>query len=90
MMAAVFAAGCGVEETVVARVDGVEVHNERIQLYLEGVTGAQWAEVDSRATSRLFDQFLEQEAVIRAVDGWSEGAQDDPVSGKTLVVVFRE
>ncbi len=87
---AVFAVGCGVEETAVARVGGVEVHEERVQLYLERVTGAQWADVDSRAASRLFDQFLEQEAVILALDGQSEGAQDDPAARSMLLRRFIE
>ena len=69
VVAAVWAAGCGVEETVVARVDGVKVDGQRVQAYLERVTGTQWAEVDSRAASRLFDQFLEQEAVALALGG---------------------
>ena len=87
---AVFAAGCGVEETVVARVDGVEVHDERIQLYLERVTGTRWAEVDSRAASRLFDQFLEQETVIHALGDQSEGGEDDPVARSMLLRRFVE
>jgi len=87
-MVAFLAAGCGVEETVVARVGGIEVHDERIQLYLEGVTGIQWAEVDSRVASRLFDQFLEQEAAIQALGGRPEGAQDDPVARSILLRDF--
>jgi len=90
MTAVVLVAGCGVEETVVARVDGVEVHSERIQLYLEEMTGSQWAEVDSRAASRLLDQFLEQEAVIQVMDDRSEDAQDDPVARSMLLRRFVE
>ena len=90
LVAAVLATGCGIEETVVARVDGVEVHDERIQLYLEGVTWTQWAEVDSRATSKLFDQFLEQEAVIQALDGHSEGVEDDPIARSMVLRRFVE
>ncbi|MEN8164275.1 MAG: peptidylprolyl isomerase [Acidobacteriota bacterium] len=88
--AAVFAAGCGVEETVVARVDGVDVEAERVQTYLERVTGSRWAEVDSRAASRIFDQFLEQEAVTEALADRAEGAPTDVVERSTLLLRFVE
>lgn len=84
LTAAVFAAGCGVEQSAVARVDGVEVDVERVQAYLELVTGSRWAEVDSRAASRLFDQFLEQEAVALALDGRHEGPPVGPAERSAL------
>ncbi len=90
MAAALFAAGCGVDETVVARVDGVDVHVEQVQDYLQRVTGSQWAEVDSRAASRLFDQFLEQEAVATALKSESGGASTDAVERSVVLLRFVE
>ncbi len=88
--AAVFAAGCGVEETVVARVDGVEVDVVQVQTYLERVTGSQWADVDSRTASRILDQFLEQEAVARALANGPGGASADVVERSALLLRFAD
>lgn len=90
MAAALFAAGCGVDETVVARVDGVEVDVERVQDYLESVTGSQWAEVDSRAASRLLDQFLEYEAVAMVLKSEPQGASTDAVERSVVLRRFVE
>lgn len=85
---AVFAAGCGVDQTVVARVDRVEIEVGRFQNYLESVTGSQWADVDSRAASRLFDQFLEQEAVALTLQGQVGGASVEGFERSALLRRF--
>ncbi len=90
MTAVLFAAGCGVNETVVARVDGVEVNVERVQDYLQSVTGSQWAQVDSRVASRLFDQFLEQEAVAMALKSGTGRASTDAVEPSVVLLRFVE
>lgn len=90
MAAVVLAAGCGVDETVVARVDGVEVDVERVQDYLEKVTGNQWADVDSRVASRLLDQFLEQEAAVMALKSEPEEVSTDAVERSVVLLRFVE
>lgn len=85
---AIFVSGCGVEETVVARVDGVDIKVDRVQTYLQRVTGSQWAAVDSRAASRIFDQFLEQEAVAMALEERRDGQATAGVERSVLLLRF--
>lgn len=86
----VVVAGCGVDETVVARVEGTDIEVDRVQAYLEKVVGAQWAAVDSRAASKIFDQFLEQEAVAMALEERLGERADGGVERTVLLMRFAE
>jgi parvulin-like peptidyl-prolyl isomerase len=55
--------GCGVEETIVARVGDRDIQVGEVQSYLTEASGMAWQAVDDRVASRLLDQFLDQEVM---------------------------
>jgi parvulin-like peptidyl-prolyl isomerase len=60
--------GCGVDETTVATIGGREIGIDEIQIYLTEASGMTWQAIDDRVASRLFDQFLDQEVMVGAVE----------------------
>ncbi len=78
---AVTLAGCAVEESVVAEVDGREIGVGEVQDFLTATTGMPWQTVGRRAAEGLFDQFLDQEVMVAA----SEGVEPDQISSDPAV-----
>jgi len=66
--AAVVAVACGRQEPadVIAIVGDQRVKMETFQAYVEAVLDASWESADTRLSSRLLDQFLDQEVVAAA------------------------
>jgi peptidyl-prolyl cis-trans isomerase C len=77
---------CGVGEDVIAKVGDHEIDVASLQVYLEGVTGTSWQEVEWRVASRLLDQLIDQEVVAAAAKGRPSSAiPDDPAARSAAV-----
>jgi hypothetical protein len=80
------ALACGVGENVIARVGDHEVDVESLQVYLEGVTGTSWQEVERRVASRLLDQLIDQEVVAAAAQGRRESVIPEEPAARSAAV----
>ncbi len=77
---------CGVGEDVIAKVGDHEIDVASLQVYLEGVTGNSWQEVEWRVASSLLDQLIDQEVVAAAANGRPSSAiPDDPAARSAAV-----
>lgn len=80
------AVACGVGENVIAKVGDHEIDVAALQVYLEGVTGTSWPEVEWRVASRLLDQLIDQEVVAAAAKDRRESIiPDDPAARSAAV-----
>jgi hypothetical protein len=80
------ALACDVEETVVAKVGDHEIDVESLQVYIEGITGTNWQEVERRVASRLLDQLIDQEVVAAGARDRRESViPDDPAARSATV-----
>ncbi|MCK5375654.1 MAG: peptidylprolyl isomerase [Acidobacteria bacterium] len=66
LLALAGALSCGVDEDVLAQVGRQRLYMAPFQVYVGEVTGEIWQGVDTRAASRLLDQYLDQQVILEA------------------------